>query len=194
MKNTLFALTVSAIALAESCAAPVEITNEKKVETQELRVEAANPKWAFSGLELKSGDSVVITAAGRWTIIPDRGDWDAAGQNNDEKAGGQNMAPGKHIGSLLVRVGEGNDIREMERYPKPNESVKPMTVTASNGAVKIYFVANDSPAQANNSYISGVRVGGKYSHGHAGFDDNKGSLTVKLTITRVVPIVIENRR
>jgi len=175
---------IAAWAISHLRAGDVTVTNPTQTEVVVFKAQARTPAWQFSGVELKQGDSVVITVSGGWVVIPQRGVWDAAGQNNDEPAGDRSMAPGRRLGCLLVRVGDDKDFKPFTR--DFTGAVAPMRVTTPG---KIYFVANDEPPNTDTLRVAGI--GEEYRWGHKGFDDNSGELTVTLTVTRIVPLIVQ---
>ena len=122
-------------------------------------VTARNPHWQFGNITLAAGETAQISASGKWGVA-DPAKNGLTGPGGFFSPAGQTFyKPGAPAGCLLILTGDG----EVLNF---NGDTDLLTVRRPG---PLHFVANDDrlpdfPAQK-------------------GFDDNVGSMTVKIRIT-----------
>jgi hypothetical protein len=128
--------------------------------TREVKfvITARNPHWQFSNISLSAGETAQISASGKWGIVDPAKHGLAGPGGFFSPAGHTFYKPGAPEGCLLILTGDGKVLNF-------NSDTDMVTVRMPG---PLHFIANDDripdfPARK-------------------GFDDNIGSMTVKIRI------------
>ncbi len=137
--------------------------------TREVKcvVTARNPHWQFSDVTLVPGETAQISASGRWGVVAPAVLGLTGPAGFFSPAGRTFYKPGAPEGCLLILTGDGKVLNF-------NSDTDMVTVRIPG---PLHFVANDDPTPDFPA--------------EKGFDDNIGSMTVMIRITRGPELGIE---